>query len=224
MVELLAPSLALFGGEFPGDIDRLADSDGAGAKGQGNLKAVPALKGNLAGEVVSNGENRQTGELGQGDDARVNLITGAAGTVGRDRDIQTLRGAGIEFDQGLGSAAAAGAADRDNVVKLQDAGKHSAIAAGTDQGGHFALGLSFDHVDEIAGQGEKEAVMPDAENHVLWLGRGSEFLHVVVDRVNAEADGCGEEARDAEDEPGHEPAVPACFLGLDDAGCSRRGG
>jgi hypothetical protein len=66
--------------------------------------------------------------------------------------------------------------------------------------------------------------MPDAENDVLRIGKGAESLNVVVDWVDTEADGCGEEARDAKNKPGQEPAVPACFLGFDDAGCSGRGG
>jgi hypothetical protein len=218
LVDFLAPLFALLRRELAGDIDRFTGAYRAGAEGERNLEAVPAPERIFEGEVVGDGENRQAGQLGQRDDARVYLIAWAARAIGRDCQVQSLLGAGVKLDHRLGAAPAAGAAYRHDVIELQDAREHPAITAGADQCGHLALRLALDYIREIAGERKEEPVMPDAENHMLRLRCAPKGLQMVMLRVEAEADGGGEEPRDAKDQPGQEPAVPACFLGFDDAG------
>ena len=222
-VDFFTPGFPFLGGQLARDVDGIAHADGAFAEGEGYLEAVPAFEGVLPGQVVADGQDGQTGGLGHGDRAGMDAVAGTSGTVGSDGQIQSLGGPGVELDQGLASAPAAGAADGLDVIHLQHMRKDAAVPAGADQCRHAPRGLTFHGKEKVQSQTEEQPVVPDAEDDRLRSARRVKDLHVVALGMQAEPDGGREQPGDPVDQVSRDAPVPLRFLGNDSIGGGWRG-
>ena len=150
--------------------------------------------------MKGNRNDAATGELGEGDDAVLHDVTGAAGAVGGDGEVEVAAGESGEFAEGLRAAAAGGAADGDDTEAGKDAGEEATVAAGTDHGGEAGGATAFMDVAEVNAHGKSEAVVPDAING----GAGRRLAEVTGAVGPAFAQGEGEKAEQEMENDGDE--------------------
>ena len=131
--DLLAPVLSFNFVSVAADTDRLVQNEIAPGEWERDLKAVPAFETDLRLGVAGHRDDRQSSDLGEGDDAVLDDITRTLWTIRRDGQvISPFREAG-QFQQGLRAAAAAGAADLFDSEPAQDGSEEGAVLAGADQ-------------------------------------------------------------------------------------------
>ena len=102
------------------------------------MEAVPAFKTDLRVGVASHRDDRQASDLGESDDAQLDDITRALWTIGRHRQVVSPFCVAGEFEQSLGTATAAGAADLFYSESAQHGGQEGSILASADEGSEFA--------------------------------------------------------------------------------------
>lgn len=224
LVDFFAPGFPFLGGQLAGNVDGIAHADGAFAEGKGYLEAVPAFEGVLPGQVVADGQDGQSGGLSHGDRAGVDAVAWTSGAVGCDGQIQSLAGPGMEFDQGLASAPAAGAANGLDMIHFQHLREDAAVTAGADQCRHAPRGLTYHGKEKVQCQTKKEPVVPDTEDDRLRCARRVKDLHVVALGMQPEPDGGCEQPGDPVDEMSRDASVPFGFLRDDALGGSWSGG
>jgi hypothetical protein len=171
---------------FAADENGLVEDEFAPGEREGNLKAVPAFETDLRLGVTGHRDDRQTSDLGDGDDAVLDNVARALRAVRRHGQVVSpVRVAG-KFEQGLGTTTAAGAADLLDPEPAQDSSEEGTIFAGADQCREFAGMVPVD--DHRDG----EAIMPEAEDN------GPRVLSIRQTRVVAPmaAEGRGHEPFD----------------------------
>src|SRR5262249_40872391 len=114
------------------NVDGFFVNDFAAGKGQRDLEAVPAFYFDFPTQVIRNRHDGHAGELGQGDDAVLDHVTGAARAVRSDGEVVAALGPGGEFAQGLRAAPAGRTAHGFHAETLQYAGEKSSVLAGAD--------------------------------------------------------------------------------------------
>lgn len=155
-------------GEAAGDGVKGVEDDGDFGEGQGEFKAIPGLEFEGAAVMDASGEDGAAGELGQFDNAGLELETGTSRAVRGDADV----GSGFELfrqeDQGGHAFLGLGTgATRGHQTELgADIGDDLAIATGTGEHG-------ADPVREpvLEQPGEKEhLVVPESPDDLLAVG------------------------------------------------------
>ena len=96
---------------FAGDEDGLVEDELAPREWEWNLETVPALKTDLRLDVAGYGNDRQSSNLSKGDDTLLDDITRALWAIRRHGQVISPFCMASEFEQGLGTATAAGAAN-----------------------------------------------------------------------------------------------------------------
>ena len=156
-----------------GDEDGLIEDEFAPGKRKGNLEAVPALETDFRLGVAGHRDDRQASDLSEGDDAVLDNVARALWAVGRHSQVVSPFRVVGEFEQGLGTATAAGAADLLDPKPAQDGSEEGAIFAGADQCRQFAGMAPVDN------HRDGEAIMPEAKDD------GPSVLNICQTRVVA---------------------------------------
>ncbi len=142
-----------------------------GPEGKGHLKSIPASRVQPPAGVDRDGNHGKSGKLGDNDDAGLRLISRTAGSIRGDGQVKTPPGAPGEFEQPLGSAAAARSADRFHVKALKDRGEKGTVAAGAYKRGHPPRrGRSTDK-SIVDHRGVRQPIVPSDEDRLARPGQ-----------------------------------------------------
>src|SRR6185503_5963507 len=74
-------------GEVAGDGEGFAEFHDDTGEGKGDLKSVPTFQAKLPAQALRGGDDGQAGDLGEGNDALLDNVTGTARAVGGDGEV-----------------------------------------------------------------------------------------------------------------------------------------
>lgn len=168
------------------------------------MKAVPAFQLDFRAQMTGDGDDGQSGNLGEGQDALLDDIRRSFRAVGGYREVKAVFSHRDQFKQSLGSAPAGGAADGSHAEASEDGGEEGAVPAGADETGESLGPVMAASEDGMEFHGEGQAIVPGAIDDLADVLA----CHKSVGIVDTAADGGGYGMDNGPDGAGAEGLMP----------------